>query len=141
MRYLEEQKIGFNTGGKSSHRPSAILSDLNLVALTSARFRHGLRRGCFGILWDAPAEGNAGVGMGPCRKMFGLWSGNESRRWDRCSLNMGAELLVARALVAVNAWEMQIDLHTNQIIVGLRSGKVGPLSIGKKGGPGRITFR
>ena len=36
------------------------------------------------------------------------------------------------ALVAVNAWGDVVDPQTNEIIAGLRSGKVGPLRVGKK---------
>jgi len=36
------------------------------------------------------------------------------------------------ALVAVNAWGDVLDPQTNEIIAGLRSGKVGPLRVGKK---------
>jgi L-aminopeptidase/D-esterase-like protein len=36
------------------------------------------------------------------------------------------------ALVAVNAWGDVVDPQTNEIIAGLRSGKVGPLKVGKK---------
>ena len=36
------------------------------------------------------------------------------------------------ALVGVNAWGDVLDPQTNQILAGLRSGKVGPLRVGKK---------
>jgi L-aminopeptidase/D-esterase-like protein len=47
------------------------------------------------------------------------------------SLNIGGGVVVG-ALVAVNAWGDVIDPKTNQIIAGLRSGRVGPLRVGKK---------
>ncbi len=40
--------------------------------------------------------------------------------------------VVVGALVAVNAWGDVIDPQTNEILAGLRSGKVGPLRVGKK---------
>jgi L-aminopeptidase/D-esterase-like protein len=47
------------------------------------------------------------------------------------SVDIGGGVTVG-ALVAVNAWGDVIDPETNQIIAGLRSGKVGPLHVGKK---------
>ena len=49
------------------------------------------------------------------------------------SMNIGGGVVVG-ALVAVNAWGDVIDPHTNQILAGLRSGKVGPLHVGKRDG-------
>jgi L-aminopeptidase/D-esterase-like protein len=131
MRYLEEQKIGFNTGvAKVPIVPSAILFDLNLgradVRPDSAMGYSAAASASF----EAPAEGNAGVGMGASvGKMFGLGLAMKSGV-GTASLNIGG--VVVGALVAVNAWGDVIDPQTNQIIAGLRSGKVGPLSIGKK---------
>src|SRR6185312_7021407 len=65
MRYLEENKIGFNTGvAKVPIVPSAILYDLNLGR---SDVRHDAAMGYSAATFassDAPAEGNAGVGMG-----------------------------------------------------------------------------
>jgi L-aminopeptidase/D-esterase-like protein len=47
------------------------------------------------------------------------------------SMDIGGGIIVG-ALVAVNAWGDVIDPQTNEIIAGLRSGKVGPLRVGKK---------
>jgi len=47
------------------------------------------------------------------------------------SIHIGGGVVVG-ALVAVNAWGDVIDPQTNDIIAGLRSGKVGPLHVGKK---------
>ena len=40
--------------------------------------------------------------------------------------------VIVGAVVAVNAWGDVVDPQTNQIVAGLRSGKVGPLRVGKK---------
>jgi L-aminopeptidase/D-esterase-like protein len=48
------------------------------------------------------------------------------------SINIGAGVIVG-ALVAVNAWGDVVDPATNEIVAGLRSGKVGPLRVGGKG--------
>jgi len=51
MRYLEEQKIGFNTGAaKVPIVPAAILYDLNVVARTFGGFRYGLPRRGFSVV-------------------------------------------------------------------------------------------
>jgi L-aminopeptidase/D-esterase-like protein len=132
MRYLQEQKIGINVGvAKVPIVPSAILFDLNLgradVWPDSAM---GYRAAAVASS-DAPAEGNAGVGMGASvGKMFGLGLGMKAGV-GTASLNIGGGVVVG-ALVAVNAWGDVIDPQTNQVIAGLRSGKVGPLYVGKK---------
>jgi L-aminopeptidase/D-esterase-like protein len=46
-------------------------------------------------------------------------------------MDIGGGVIVG-AIVAVNAFGDVIDPDTNQILAGLRSGKVGPLRIGKK---------
>jgi L-aminopeptidase/D-esterase-like protein len=79
---------------------------------------------------EAPAEGNVGVGMGASvGKMFGLGLAMKAGV-GTASLNIGSGVIVG-ALVAVNAWGDVIDPETNQIVAGLRSGKVGPLRVGK----------
>ena len=132
MRYLEEQKIGFNTGvAKVPIVPSAILFDLNL-GRADVRPDSAMGYGAAASASsNAPAEGNAGVGMGASvGKMFGLGLAMKAGI-GTASLNIGGGVVVG-ALVAVNAWGDVIDPQTNQIIAGLRSGKVGPFSIGKK---------
>jgi L-aminopeptidase/D-esterase-like protein len=132
MRYLEEKKIGFNTGvAKVPIVPSAILYDLNLgradVRPDSAM---GYRASALASS-DAPAEGNVGVGMGASvGKMFGLGLAMKAGV-GTASMNIGGGVVVG-TLVAVNAWGDVVDPQTNQIVAGLRSGKVGPLRVGKK---------
>jgi L-aminopeptidase/D-esterase-like protein len=45
------------------------------------------------------------------------------------SMDIGGGVVVG-ALVAVNAWGDVVDPNTNEIIAGLRSGKVGPARVG-----------
>jgi len=132
MRYLEENKIGFNTGAaKVPIVPSAILYDLNLgradVRPDSAMgYRAAASAGS-----EAPAEGNAGVGAGASvGKMFG---GGQSMKTGvgTTSVDTGGGVVVG-ALVAVNAFGDVIDPRTGNILAGLRSGKVGPLRVGTK---------
>jgi len=132
MRYLEEQKIGFNTGvAKVPIVPAAILFDLNLGRADVRPDSAMGYRAAASASSDAPAEGNAGVGMGASvGKMFGPGLGMKAGV-GTASMNIGGGVIVG-ALVAVNAWGDVIDPQTNQIIAGLRSGKVGPLRVGKK---------
>ncbi|MBI5943184.1 MAG: P1 family peptidase [Chloroflexi bacterium] len=135
MRYLEENKIGFNTGvARVPIVPSAILFDLNLgradvrpdaamgtLAAASAR---GLTAS------TPPAEGNVGAGTGASvGKMFGAALAMKSGL-GTASMDIGGRAIVG-AIVAVNAWGDVIDPKTGDIIAGLRAGKVGPLRVGK----------
>ncbi len=136
MRYLEENKIGFNTGAaRVPIVPSAILYDLNLgradvrpdsamgyLAASSARDLTAS---------SPPAEGNVGAGTGASvGKMFGINLAMKSGL-GTASMDIGGGVIVG-AIVAVNAFGDVIDPKTGEIIAGLRSGKVGPLRIGKK---------
>ena len=132
MRYLEEKKIGFNTGvAKVPIVPSAILFDLNLGRADVRPDSAMGYRAAVSASSDAPAEGNTGVGIGASvGKMFGLGLGMKAGVGN-ASMNIGGGVIVG-ALVAVNAWGDVVNPQTNQIIAGLRSGNVGPLHVGKK---------
>jgi len=136
MRYLEEKKIGFNTGAaRVPIVPSAILYDLNLGradlrpdsamgALAAASARDLTAS-------DPPAEGNIGAGTGASvGKMFGTALAMKSGL-GTASMDIGGGVIVG-AIVAVNAFGDVVDPKTGEIVAGLRSGKIGPLRIGKK---------
>jgi len=132
MKYLEENKIGFNTGAaKVPIVPAAILYDLNIGR---ADVRPDSAMGysaAASASSDAPAEGNVGVGTGASvGKMFGANLSMKSGV-GTASMSIGGGVIVG-ALVAVNAWGDVVDPHTNEIVAGLRSGKVGPLRVGGK---------
>src|SRR5688572_701294 len=132
MHYLEENKIGFNTGAaKVPIVPSAILYDLNLgradVRPDAAMGYHAAASASSA----APTQGNAGAGAGAAvGKMFGP-SLSMKAGLGSASMDIGGGVTVG-ALVAVNAWGDVLDPQTNEIIAGLRSGKVGPLRVGRK---------
>ncbi|HLO13647.1 MAG TPA: P1 family peptidase, partial [Anaerolineales bacterium] len=132
MRYLEEQKIGFNTGvAKVPIVPAAILYDLNLGRADVRPDPAMGYRAAASASSDALGEGNVGVGTGASvGKMFGLGLAMKSGV-GTASMGIGGGVTVG-ALVAVNAWGDVVDPQTNEIIAGLRSGKVGPLRVGKK---------
>jgi len=132
MRYLEEKKIGFNTGvAKVPIVPAAILYDLNLGR---ADVRPDSAMGYLAASQASvapPGEGNIGAGTGASvGKMFGASLAMKSGL-GTASMDIGGGVTIG-ALVAVNAWGDVIDPQTNKIIAGLRSGKVGPLRVGKK---------
>jgi L-aminopeptidase/D-esterase-like protein len=133
MRYLEENRIGFNTGvAKVPIVPSAILFDLNLGR---ANVRPDSAMGTLAVAsasFDPPAEGNIGAGTGASvGKMFGMALAMKSGL-GTASMDLGGGVIVG-AIVAVNAFGDVIDPESGQIVAGLRSGKVGPLRIGKNG--------
>lgn len=132
MRYLEEHKFGFNTGAaKVPIVPSAILYDLNLGRADVRPDSAMGYRAAASVSSDAPAEGNVGAGTGASvGKMFGLKLGMKSGL-GTASVVIGSGIVVG-AIVAVNAFGDVIDPQTGKIIAGLRSGKVGPLRVGKK---------
>ena len=130
MKYLEEKKIGFNTGAaKVPIVPSAILYDLNIGR---ADVRPDSAMGysaASSASSQTPAEGNVGAGTGASvGKMFGANLATKSGV-GTASMKIGGGIVVG-ALVAVNAWGDVVDPQTNEIIAGLRSGKVGPMRAG-----------
>jgi L-aminopeptidase/D-esterase-like protein len=136
MHYLEENKIGFNTGAaRVPIVPSAILYDLGLgradVRPDSAMGALAAASARDLTASDTPAEGNVGAGTGASvGKMFGMTLAMKSGL-GTASMDIGGGVLVG-AIVAVNAFGDVIDPNTGEIIAGLCSGKVGPLRIGKK---------
>jgi L-aminopeptidase/D-esterase-like protein len=130
MKYLEEHKIGFNTGAaKVPIVPSAILYDLNIGRADVRPDAAMGRRAAASASSDAPAEGNAGVGTGASvGKMFGTNLAMKSGV-GTASMRVGGGVIVG-GLVAVNAWGDVIDPRSGEIVAGLRSGKVGPLRVG-----------
>jgi len=133
MRYLEEKKIGFNTGAaKVPIVPSAILYDLNIGRADVRPDAAMGYRAAASASSGAPTEGNAGAGAGASvGKMFG---GSLSMKSGigTASMDMGGGVVLG-ALVAVNAFGDVINPQTGEILAGLRSGKLGPLRAGRKG--------
>jgi L-aminopeptidase/D-esterase-like protein len=132
MRYLEEKKVGFNTGVvKVPIIPSAILYDLNL-GRADVRPDSAMGASAAASARDLTAEGNVGAGTGASvGKMFGMALAMKSGL-GTASMDIGGGVIVG-AIVAVNAFGDVIDPKTGEILAGLRSGKVGPLRVGKKG--------
>jgi L-aminopeptidase/D-esterase-like protein len=132
MRYLEENKIGFNTGAaKVPIVPSAILYDLNIGRADVRPDAAMGYRAAASASFTIPTEGNVGAGTGASvGKMFGP-SLSMKAGLGTASIDIGGGVTVG-ALVAVNAWGDVLDPQRNEIIAGLRSGRVGPLRVGRK---------
>src|SRR5688500_3315174 len=116
MRYLEENKIGFNTGAaKVPIVPSAILYDLNLGRADVRPDAAMGYRAAAAASSDKPAEGNFGAGAGASvGKMFGSKLSMKSGL-GTASMDIGNGILVG-AIVAVNAFGDVIDPQTGSII-------------------------
>jgi L-aminopeptidase/D-esterase-like protein len=132
MQYLEEQKIGFNTGiAKVPIVPAAILFDLNIGEKKVRPNKEMGYKASLSASKAAPAEGNVGAGAGASiGKLFGSALAMKSGVGS-ASLRVGG--IVVGALVAVNAMGDVVDPENGEIIAGLRSGRVGPIRVGGKG--------
>ena len=130
MRYLEEHKIGFNTGvTKVPIVPAAILYDFNLGDKNVRPDAEMGYQACLNASKDRVAEGNVGAGTGASvGKLFGNVLAMKSGLGS-ASMDIGNGIIVG-AIVAVNAWGDVIE--DGKIIAGLRSGKVGPIRVGGK---------
>lgn len=121
MRYLEEQGIGFETGAaKVPIVPCAILYDLSLGrADVRPDFAMGFRAAAAASP-VAPAEGNAGAGMGASvGKMRGM---KYAMKAGVGTWSTKVHGIVIGALVAVNAIGDVVDPQSGEWIAGMRSG-------------------
>ena len=121
MRYLEENKIGFNTGAaKVPIVPSAILYDLNIGRADVRPDAAMGYRAAASASSDAPTEGNAGAGMGASAgKIFGMKRAMKAGV-GTASINFNGTII--GALVAVNPFGDVIDPTNGTRIAGVRSG-------------------
>ena len=133
MKYLEEQKIGYDVGvARVPIVPAAILFDL---ALGRADVRPTAEMGyqaAASASTEKPEEGNAGAGAGAAvGKIFGN-AGAMKSGIGTASIDIGGGIIVG-AIAAVNAHGDVVDPKTGEIIAGARSTKLGPLSLGSPG--------
>lgn len=121
MRYLEEQKIGFDTGAaKVPIVPAAILYDLDLGQANVRPDAAMGYRAAASASSEPPAEGNVGAGtgasIGKMRGMkYAMKSGIGTSSMDIHGVMIGA-------LVAVNAVGDVVDPKNGETVAGLRSG-------------------
>ena len=122
VRYLEEQKIGLDTGAaKVPIVPAAILYDLQLGRADVRPDSAMGYRAAASASAEPPAEGNVGAGTGASvGKMRGMEYAMKS---GLGTSSLAINGLVIGALVAVNAVGDVVDPRDGQVIAGLRSGR------------------
>ncbi|MFH2104109.1 MAG: P1 family peptidase [Chloroflexota bacterium] len=132
MRYLEERKIGFNTGvARVPIVPAAILFDLNLGSAARRPDAEMGYRATAAASRQAFQEGNVGAGTGcSVGKIFGM-AGAMKSGLGTASMRIGGGVVVG-ALAAVNAFGDVVDPQTGQILAGARPAVIGPLKLGGK---------
>ena len=130
MRYLEEQKIGFDVGvARVPIVPAAILFDLALGRADIRPTPEMGYRAAAAASSGVVAEGNIGAGTGASvGKIFGM-AGAMKSGLGSASLDIGGGIIVG-ALVAVNAFGDVIDPRTAEIVAGARSTNMGPVRLG-----------
>jgi L-aminopeptidase/D-esterase-like protein len=133
MKYLEEQKIGFDVGvAHVPIVPAAILFDLALGRADVRPTPEMGYRAAAAANADSVAEGNVGAGTGASvGKIFGN-AGAMKSGVGTASIDIGGGVIVG-ALAAVNAYGDVVDPQTGQIIAGARTVKAGPLTLGAPG--------
>ena len=133
MRYLEENKIGFNTGvARVPIVPAAVLFDL---ALGKPDIRPDAAMGyqaCLNADGNKILEGNIGAGTGATvGKILGMGQAMKSGIGSS-SIHIGGGVIVG-AVVAVNSFGDVVDPKTGEILAGARSISKGLVRIGSKG--------
>jgi len=152
MRYLKENKVGFNAGGiRVPIVPAAILFDLGIGSSDAHPDAEMGYQACLAAASGVPAQGNVGAGCGATvGKLFGMGQAMKSGI-GTASMDIGGGVIVG-AIVAVNAFGDVIDPHTGQILAGTRSAQLGPIKLGDPGSfantlemlrtlPGRTVMR
>jgi L-aminopeptidase/D-esterase-like protein len=133
MRWLDEHKIGFNTGAaRVPIVPAAILYDLS-VGRADVRPDAAMGYAAAGAANAGPvAEGNVGAGTGASvGKIFGA-GGAMKAGLGTASIEIGGGVVVG-ALAAVNAFGDVLDPQTGEILAGARPVKMGPVKLGGEG--------
>jgi L-aminopeptidase/D-esterase-like protein len=132
MKYLEENKIGFNTGVVPVPIvPAAVLFDL---AIGDSSIRPDLQMGyqaCINASTVPPMQGNFGAGCGATiGKIFGMLSAMKSGI-GQAAMEISSGVFIG-AIVAVNAFGDVINPYSGDILAGARPVQKGPLLLGGK---------
>jgi len=123
MRFLEENKIGFNAGAaKVPIVPSAILFDLGVGRADIRPDAEMGYRAASSATSNPPREGNFGAGTGASvGKIRG--AGNAMKTGiGSASIDIGGGVIVG-AIMAVNAFGDVVDPASGQIVAGARKNK------------------
>lgn len=132
MKFLEEKKIGFNTGvARVPIVPAAVIFDLGLGRADIRPTAEMGYQACLSATHEAPKQGNFGAGAGASvGKIFGIGQAMKSGIGTAC-IELGGNLRVA-AMMVVNAFGDVIDSKSSKIIAGARTLQKGPLKIGSE---------
>ena len=133
MRYLEERKVGFNTGVvRVPIVPAAIIFDLGLGRSDRRPDAEMGYHACLNASPNPPEEGNVGAGTGATvGKILGMGQSMKSGI-GTASIYLGRGVVVG-AIAAVNAFGDILDPTSGTIVAGARSLKRGPIRIGEPG--------
>ena len=128
MQYLEEKKIGFQTGATVVPIvPSAILYDLDLGDHSVRPDKQMGYQACSNASTNRPDEGNFGAGTGATvGKILGGGQAMKSGI-GTASITIGNGIVIG-AMIAVNAFGDVVE--NNSIITGVRTFKKGPVKLG-----------
>lgn len=123
MRYLEEQKIGYQTGvAKIPIVPAAILYDLNIGDPNIRPTPEMGYLACQNASNSAPEQGSIGAGTGATvGKLLGMGRATKAGI-GTASIDIGGGVKVG-AIIAVNAIGEVIDPSNGSIIAGVRAKK------------------
>ncbi len=132
MQYLEENKIGFNTGvAYVPIVPAAVIFDL-AIGNPAIRPDHQMGyQACMNASNTSPKQGNFGAGCGATvGKIFGM-AGAMKSGIGHAALEISPGVFVG-AIVVVNAFGDVIDPQTSEILAGARPIQKGLLNLGGK---------
>jgi len=131
MKYLEEKKIGVNTGvALVPIVPAAILFDLAIGSPTRRPDAEMGYQACVKASSAAVQQGNFGAGLGATvGKILGMGQSMKSGIGS-ASISLGGGLIVS-ALIAVNAFGDILEPRSSKIIAGARTLKKGPVKVGE----------
>ncbi len=130
MRYLEEQKIGFDTGfAKVPIVPAAVLYDLGIGSPSRRPDAEMGYQAALAASTQPPLQGNFGAGTGATvGKILGPANAVKSGI-GTASLEIGGGIKVA-AIIAVNAFGDIVDPQTHHILAGARTTTIGGIRVG-----------
>ncbi len=133
VRYLEERRIGFDTGvARVPIVPAAVIFDLNLGRADVRPDAAMAYAACLEARHAPPTEGNVGAGCGASvGKIFGL-AGAVKSGVGTASAELGPGIVVG-AIVVANPLGDVIDPASGTIVAGARPVRRGPIRLGGTG--------
>ena len=130
MRYLEEQKIGFDTGfARVPIVPAAVLYDLGIGSPSRRPDADMGYQAALAASAQPPQQGNFGAGTGATvGKILGPANAMKSGI-GTASMEIGGGIKVA-AIIAVNAFGDILDPKTQHILAGARTTTIAGVRVG-----------